>query len=220
MQSKILGRFLKGVLGAAFLAAALSASAFTEGTDYVTLEKPIPHADKTLIKVFSYDCPFCYKYDKRVTVPVVKKLEGVVTFEPYHLETKAKYGPQATRLLAILMLKDHANGTPLIDDKALFKKAKTAYYAAYHDKKERWDGGENDFLKTGLDAVGMSRADYDAAVKDPRVEELVQKWKGAYDAAKIQGVPAYVVNGKYLIYTKNIRSEDGLVNLVKELSGK
>ncbi len=220
MQSKFLKPFLKGVLCVSFLAAAVSASAFTEGTDYVALEKPIPNADKTLIKVFSYDCPFCYKYDKSVTGPVVQKLEGVLKFEPYHLETKAKYGPQASRFFAVLILKDQANGTPLIDDKSIFKKAKMAYYAAYHDKKERWDGGENDFLKTGLDAIGMSRADYDAAVKDPKVEEMFQKWKAGYEVAKIQGIPAYVVNGKYLIYTKNIRSVDGMVDLIKELAGK
>jgi thiol:disulfide interchange protein DsbA len=213
--------FLKSLLSVSFIAMAFSASAFTEGVDYVTLEKPIPNADKTLIKVFSYDCPFCYKYDKRVTGPVVQKLEGVVQFKPYHLETKGKYGLPASRLFAVLVLKDQANGVPLIDeDKSLFKKAKMAYYAAYHDKKERWDGGENDFLKTGLDAVGMSRADYDAAIKDPRVEALAQEWKAGYDAAKVQGVPAYVVNGKYLIYTKNIRSEGGLVDLIKELAGK
>jgi thiol:disulfide interchange protein DsbA len=221
MQSKnLLNTFLRVALCALFIAMASSASAFTEGVDYVTLEKPIPNADKTLIKVFSYDCPFCYRYDKRVTEPVVQKLEGIVRFEPYPFETKAKYGTQASRLFAVLMLKDHASGTSLVDDKSLFKKAKMAYYAAYHDKKERWDGGGNDFLKTGLDAVGMSCADYDAAVKDPKVEEMLQKWKGGYDAARIQGIPAFVVNGKYLIYTKNIQSEDGMVALIKELAAK
>ncbi|MDR0247700.1 MAG: thiol:disulfide interchange protein DsbA/DsbL [Burkholderiales bacterium] len=220
MRSNFLKRFLKGFLCTAFFVAAFPALAFTEGTDYVALEKPIPNADKTLIKVSSYDCPFCYRYDKRVTEPVVQKLEGILTFVPYPLEAKAKYGPQACRLLAVLILKDQANGTSLIDDKSFFKKAKMAYYVAYHDKKERWDGGENDFLKTGLDAVGMVRAEYDVAVKNPKVEEMLQKWAAGYEVARIQGVPAYVVNGKYLIYTKNIRSEEGLVDLVKELAGK
>ncbi|MCL2872983.1 MAG: thiol:disulfide interchange protein DsbA/DsbL [Betaproteobacteria bacterium] len=220
MRLAFLKNVVKGVFCAAFVAVTFPASAATEGTDYMVLEKPIPNADKTLIKVFSYDCPFCYKYDKRVTVPVVKKLEGIVKFEPYPLETKAKYGLQASRLFAVLMLKDGAKGVSLIDDNSLFKKAKMAYYEAYHDKKERWGGGENDFLKTGLDAVGMSRADFDAAVKDPKVEGMVQQWKVGYDIAKIQGIPAYVVNGKYLIYTKNIRSEDGLVDLIKELASK
>lgn len=58
----------KTILLTAALAVSFTASAFTEGTDYMVLEKPIPNADKTLIKVFSYACPFCYKYDKAVTV--------------------------------------------------------------------------------------------------------------------------------------------------------
>jgi thiol:disulfide interchange protein DsbA len=220
MWSNFFKLFLKSVLCASFLAAAFPALAFTEGTDYVRLEKPIPNANKTLIKVFSYDCPFCYRYDKRVTGTVVQSLDGVVKFEPYHLETKAKYGAQASRLFAVLILKDQASGTSLIDDKSLFNKAKMAYYAAYHDKNERWDGGEDAFLKTGLDAVGMSQAEYDAAAKDPKVEEMLQRWTAAHDAAKIQGVPAYIVNGKFLIQTKSIRSESGLANLIKELERK
>lgn len=44
----------KSILLTAALAVSFTASAFTEGTDYMVLEKPIPNADKTLIKVFSY----------------------------------------------------------------------------------------------------------------------------------------------------------------------
>ena len=46
---------------------------------------------------------------------------------------------------------------------------------------------------------------------------MCAEWKTSYDVAKIQGIPAYVVNGKYLIMTKSIRNFDGMVNLVKEL---
>nr|VUD23122.1 disulfide isomerase [Salmonella sp. NCTC 7297] len=44
----------------------------------------------------------------------------------------------------------------------------------------------------------MSQADFEAALKDPAVQETLEKWKAAYDVAKIQGVPAYVVNGSTL----------------------
>ncbi|MDR2016811.1 MAG: hypothetical protein LBP90_04315 [Burkholderiales bacterium] len=65
MPSKFLTPFLKTVLCASFFMAAFSASAFTEGADYVVLKTPTPNADKTLTKVFSYDGPFCYMHDKR-----------------------------------------------------------------------------------------------------------------------------------------------------------
>ncbi|EGW1131286.1 thiol:disulfide interchange protein DsbA/DsbL [Salmonella enterica] len=188
MSTQWITSLFKSVVLTAALVTPFAASAFTEGTDYMVLEKPIPNADKTLIKVFSYACPFCYKYDKAVTGPV----------------------------------SDKAAGISLFDAKSQFKKAKFAWYAAYHDKKERWSDGKDpaSFIKTGLDAAGMSQADFEAALKDPAVQETLEKWKAAYDVAKIQGVPAYVVNGKYLIYTKNIKSIDSMAELVRELATK
>ncbi len=222
MSLKWITSLFKGVLVAALLATPLAVSASIEGSDYMVLEKPIPNADKTLIKVFSYACPFCYKYDKAVTADVVKKTADVVTFIPFHLETKGEYGKQASEVFAVLIAKDKAAGLSLFDDKSSFKKAKFAYYAAYHDKKERWSDGKDPdaFIQTGLDSVGMTRADFDAALKEPQVQETLVTWKASYDVAKIQGVPAYVVNGKYLIYTKSIKSIDGMADLVKELASK
>ena len=200
-----------------------SGFAFTEGTDYLVLEKPIPNAQNTLIKVFSYDCPFCYKYDKAVTPKVVPQLPADVTFRPFHLKTKGKYGEMGTKLFAVLLAKDQANGLSdkeLYSDKSLLKKAKMAYYQAYHDKKERWDAGEEAYLQTGLDAVGMSKAEYEEGLKDPKVQALIAEWDQSYDVAKIQGIPGFVVNGKYLIYTKNIKSVDGMLQLINELLKK
>ena len=216
---KLLTLLAKGL--ALSMLVATASFGFTEGTDYVKLEKPIANADKTLIKVFSYDCPFCYKYDKAVTPVIVPKLPEGMTFRPFHLKTKGKYGVQASELFATLIIKDQDNGVKtLFDEKSQFKKAKMAYYNAYHDKKERWDAGAESFLETGLAASGLSKADFDKAKEDPRVKALIAEWEQSYDVAKVQGVPGFVVNGKYLIYTKNITSPDGMVSLIKELSTK
>lgn len=223
MYTSPLKKLFKGALCAGLLATSFLASAFTEGTDYIVLEKPIPNAEKTLIKVFSYDCPFCYKYDKAVTAPVAKKVADIVTFAPFHLETKGQYGLQGSEIFAVMLAKDHAAGISIFDDKSQFKKAKFAYYIAYHDKKQRWSDGKDPeaFIKTGLDAAGMNKADFEAALKQPAVQKTLEKWKASsYDVAKIQGVPAYVVNGKYLIMTKSIKSIDSLAELIRELAAK
>lgn len=119
----------------AALVSPFAASAFTEGTDYMVLEKPIPNADKTLIKVFSYACPFCYKYDKAVTGPVSDKVADLVTFTPFHLETKGEYGKQASEVFAVMIAKDQAAGSHCLTPNHSSKKAKFAYYTAYHDKR-------------------------------------------------------------------------------------
>jgi protein-disulfide isomerase len=218
----MLTRVLKVVVKTVALLALFTSTvfAFTEGTDYVKLEKEIPNAKNTLIKVFSYDCPFCYKYDKQVTPKVVPLLPKGVEFRPFHLKTKGKYGVQGSELFAVLLLKDQQSGVDLLSDKSHFKIAKMAYYKAYHDKKERWDSGPEAYLKTGLDAVGMSKADFEKAKTNPKVKALLKEWEASYAVAKVQGVPGFVVNGKYLIYTKNISSVDSMSALIKELLKK
>ncbi|MGG7074623.1 thiol:disulfide interchange protein DsbA/DsbL [Campylobacter sp. 9BO] len=209
------------VLSAVALFGALSANAFNEGEDYIVLDKPLSVEKGTLTKVFSYACPFCYKYDKSVTPAVVKKVEGL-KYEPFHLKTKANEhgeGETASKLLAVAVVKDRAANKDLFADDSLFKKVKMAYYKSYHDKKQRFSSAD-EFLKLGLDASGISKEDYEKELANPEVVELLKKWEESYDVAKIQGVPAFVVNGKYLIYTAKITSIDGMANLIKELIAK
>ena len=208
-------------LGLSVIAA--TAMAATEGTDYVKLDKPMVNAEGKLTKIFSYDCPFCFKFDVGVDpkmVPLAEKATGL-KFDMVHIETKGKYGRAGSELFAWCQLRDKAAGiTDWEDPKSIFKKAKDAIYKAYHRQGERWASGEAAFLKTGLDAIGATAEEFEAARKTPEVQQLADSWKPSYDVAKIQGIPAYVVNGKYLIMTKSIRSVQGLVDLITELSKK
>lgn len=171
--------------------------AFEEGKDFMVLEKAIPNAQGTLIKVWSYSCPFCYKYDKVVTQPTVDKLPKSIAFKPYHLSSKGDYGKEGTRLFAVLLANDVKKGLSDRDindkNKSTFKKVKMAYYNAYHDKKERWGAGANPeaFLQLGLDAAGLSKAEFEKRLQDADVQAYIKEWDAqAYDVAKIQGFPA------------------------------
>ena len=55
--------FLKTAVAVAAMAFTAVTMAATEGTDYVKLDKPYAYGEGKLTKIFSYDCPFCYKYD-------------------------------------------------------------------------------------------------------------------------------------------------------------
>jgi len=192
-----------------------------EGVDYVTLAKPIPNMGNTVIKVFRYDCPFCYKYDKHVMPNIVKVLaKDGIKFTVWHLNANARYGSQASELFAALISKDSKAGLGLFDDRASFKKAQFAYYKAYHDDRERWDKGADAFLKTGLDAAGITSAEFQKLRKEPATQARLKDWDGAYEIAKVQGVPAFVVKGRYLLYTKNIGSMNDMVAKIKELMAK
>ncbi len=218
MQRRQLVQAAAALLCSAGLSGA--AMAFTEGTDYIKLEKPLTNAENTLVKVYSYDCPFCFKYDKSVdpaALPLIEK-ETKLVFKPMHLETKGAYGRAASLYLAMCMIRDEKAGVSIESKDSLFKKAKDAIYTAYHKKQERWKSGEAAFVETMNQATGIT--DFETAKNDPAVVALADSWKETYDVARIQGIPAYVVNGKYLIMTKSIRSIRGFADLVKELSTK
>ena len=192
-----------------------------QGVDYEVLSNPIPNAQNTIIEVYSYACPFCYKYTK-ITPALIKALPKGVEFKPYHLEQKGDYGKIASQVFAVAMAKDAKAKISSNDSKSSFHKAESAYFDEYHAKKNRWGNGKDpeSFLQTGLNAMNISKADYEAALNDKAVQDTLKAWEISYEVAKVQGVPAFVVNGKYLIYTKSITSMQDLEEKVKFLLKK
>lgn len=191
-----------------------------EGTDYIVLPKSVPGYEDTVFEVFSYACPFCYKYDKAVLPKLILKLNPSLKFTYWHLQSKGTYGSAANKLFAALITKDEKAGLGSFDSGSSFKKAKDAYYDAYHNKKERWDAGEDSFLQFGLKAAGITEAEFELLLAAPASKERLVLWENALDIAKIQGVPAFVVDGKYLLYTKNIKSLEGMAAAINALAAK
>ena len=197
------------------------ANALEEGKEYQILQKPLDVPKNSVVKVFSYECPHCYKFDKTVTPKLFSELDGV-KFIPYHLKTKGKLGETASKIFAAMIVLDEASDVSLLSDKSKFKKAKFAIYKATHDKDDDFNGGKDKarFIKEALGAAGVSDADYDKALASQRAQEILKTWDDSYDVAKIQGVPAYVVGGKYLINVKAIGSVDAMAAAVRELLAK
>ena len=72
-------------------------------------------------------------------------------------------------------------------------------------------------LPQSYGATGVSDADYDKALDSARVQEILKTWDESYDVAKIQGVPAFVVGGKYLLNVQALGSVDAMTEAIKEL---
>ena len=199
----------------------VSANALEEGKEYQILQKPLDVPKNSVVKVFSYECPHCYKFDKTVTPKLFSELDGV-KFIPYHLKTKGKLGETASKIFAAMIALDEANDVSLLSDKSKFKKAKFAVYNAVHDKNDDFNGGKDKarFIKTAISAAGVSEADYDKALASERAQEILKTWDESYDVAKVQGVPAYVVSGKYLLNAQALGSIDAMAAAVKELSAR
>lgn len=216
---KIISKFTR--ILAVFCLLGSMANALEEGKEYQILQKPLDVPKNSVVKVFSYECPHCYKFDKTVTPKLFSELDGV-KFIPYHLKTKGKLGETASKIFAAMIALDEANDVSLLSEKSKFKKAKFAVYNAVHDKNDDFKDGKDKarFIKTAISAAGVSEADYDKALASQRAQEILKAWDESYDVAKVQGVPAYVVSGKYLLNAQALGSIDAMAAAVKELSAR
>ena len=212
-------KLIKMLILSAFFA--LNLSALTEGIEYQTLAKPLNVPKNSVVKVFSYDCPHCYQFDRSITKKLMAKLDGV-KFMPYHLSTKGKLGETTSKIFAALISIDEANGTDLLSDESKFKQAKFAIYKARHDEKDDFNDGKDKqrFIDLALNAAHVSKDEYEKALSSDRAKELLNEWFASYDVASISGVPAFVVSGKYLINLSAASSIDEMAKTIKELLDK
>ncbi|MDT3306697.1 thiol:disulfide interchange protein DsbA/DsbL [Shewanella sp. SP1S2-4] len=197
------------VLGAMLLSCSVSAAKFSEGEHYQLLGDASFNAPNQVVKVYSVNCPFCYKYDKSVTPGMVNNLPKGVTFDAYHITTKPPFGAEKALVLAYAKTQSEE----------AYKAAKMAFYKHYHDDKIHFTTAD-EAIDFGLKAANLDKAAFDTAKNSPEVKALLTKWDQGVAVAKIQGIPAIVVNGKYLINTKSIRSMQMLDELVAELVAK
>jgi len=216
---KMLSKFIR-ILAAVCLLG-VSANALEVGVNYQVLQKPLNVPKNSVVKIFNYECPHCYAFDRTVTPQLMKKLEGA-EFLPWNLKAKGVFGQTASGIFAALIVLDEKDDVSPLSDESKFKKAKFAIYKAIHDKKDNFGGGSDKqrFIKTALDAAGVSMSEYEAALASKKAQALLAQWDAGYEVAVISGVPAFVVSGKYLLNTASFGSVDEMVAAVKELLAK
>ena len=194
----------------ALLTAALPAHAQKQlavGTDYVEITPPQPTDNPAKIEViefFSYACPHCSDLNPSIIkwaakLPADVEFKRVpVNFSPfYQLMARLYYTLEALgelkRLDETVFNAIHVKGLRLIDDKSI----------------QEWAVGQ------GIDAKKFSDAynSFGIISKVKRGDQLAK-------AAKIQGVPAIAVDGRFLVVGKNVKSHDEQLALTDKVIDK
>ena len=178
------------------------------GRDYVVLNPVQPTDDPAKIEViefFSYGCPHCsdlnpaaMKWAAKLPADVAFKRIPVGFNNPfYQLMAKLYYALEAIgelqRLDSAAFDAIHNKGLRLIDEKSVLE----------------WVSGQ------GVDAKKFSDAfkSFGVISKAKRADQMAQ-------SSKIQGVPALLVDGRYLVVGKDVKSHDGLLALTDQVIGK
>ncbi|TBL67357.1 thiol:disulfide interchange protein DsbA [Hafnia alvei] len=162
-----------------------SAAQFSEGDQYVKLDKSVTNEPQVL-EFFSFYCPHCYEFEEvyHVSDAVRKGLPAGVKMTKYHVEFLGPLGKQLTQAWAVAM----ALGVEDKITQPMFEAVqKTQSVQSPEDIR-------NVFIK-----AGVSAADYDGALNSFVVKSLVVQQEKAAEDLQLRGVPAIFVNGKYMV---------------------
>ncbi|KQN63235.1 thiol:disulfide interchange protein DsbA [Erwinia sp. Leaf53] len=193
------------------LAFSASAAQFTDGKEYVTLDKPAT-GEPQVLEFFSFFCPHCFEFEEvwHVSDAVKKNLPADVKVAKYHVEfLGGDLGKTVTQAWAVAMalgVEDKVTA-PLFDG---IQKSQTITDAAS--------------LKAAfVKAAGIKPEDYDAAWNSFVVKSLVAQQEKAAADLDLRGVPAMFVNGKYMVNNGGLDTSSmdnyvqGFANVVKFL---
>ena len=177
-------KILLALVGIA-MAFGASAAQFSEGDQYVKLDKSIT-GEPQVLEFFSFYCPHCYEFEEvyHVSDAVRKGLPEGVKMTKYHVEFLGPLGKQLTQAWAVAM----ALGVEDKITQPMFEAVqKTQSVQSPEDIR-------NVFIK-----AGVSAADYDGALNSYVVKSLVVQQEKAAEDLQLRGVPAIFVNGKYMV---------------------
>ncbi len=177
-------KILLALVGIA-MAFGASAAQFSEGDQYVKLDKSIT-GEPQVLEFFSFYCPHCYEFEEvyHVSDAVRKGLPEGVKMTKYHVEFLGPLGKQLTQAWAVAM----ALG---VEDKI----TQPMFEAV---QKTQSVQSPEDIRKVFIKA-GVSAADYDGALNSFVVKSLVVQQEKAAEDLQLRGVPAIFVNGKYMV---------------------
>ncbi|MBJ7223301.1 MULTISPECIES: thiol:disulfide interchange protein DsbA [unclassified Brenneria] len=167
------------------LAFSASAAEFSNGKQYIELDKPATQEPQVL-EFFSFYCPHCYQFSLVYHIPeaVEKALPTGTKMTRYHVDFLGPLGKELTQAWAVAMaLGVEDKVSPLLFDAV---------------QKTQALQKPEDIRKVFISA-GVSAEEFDGALNSFVVKSLVVQQEKAAADLQLRGVPAMFVNGKYMI---------------------
>ena len=193
--------------GLSYSALAAENGTLMQGVEYKQIPTPqaIAPYTKTVVEVFGYTCPHCYHLEPSLNAWLKNKPADV------HFERMPVVFNNPNW---IFMAKVFYTAKEL----SVLKQSHSAFFHALHrDKKELYTVEK---IAEFFTQFGVKEADFIATFKGFKVDQLVRKAQQLTRAYGVEGVPAVVVNGKYLTDVPMAGNRDKLWQAVDTLTGK
>lgn len=196
---------IAALFGALVLSFSVNAAAtkFSEGDYYKVLDLPAS-STPTVNEFFSFYCPHCNSFEPLIQ-GLKKQLPEDAKFQKSHVSFMGgNMGKSVSKAYAVMVMLD-------IEDKmvpVLFNRIHNMNKPPRNDEELR---------QIFLDE-GVSAKDYDGAFKSFANNSMVNRFNKSFQSSGLTGVPAVVVNNKYLVQTDKITSAEEYYDLINWLT--
>ena len=198
-------RWLMGFLALMLVSgSALAQSAFVDGTDYQTISPAVKTSqpDKVVVtEIFWYGCPHCFRFEPHVERWSASLSDGVV-FERVPSSLNPRWTEHARAYYAFKMM-------------GVLDQAHKALFDAIHLKRQRLTSLDTlaEFVSDlGLDEK-LFRENYFSFPVETQIRKNIQREKHYGH----RGVPAVIVNGKYLVSASLAGSNERMIEIMNYL---
>ncbi len=182
-----------------------AAPLFKEGVHYDVVKQAATTKPEVL-EFFSYFCPHCYSFEP-IMAEVKKSLPQGVEFKRNPVAFLGReMGPELQRAYAVATLLDVET-----------KFSPVAFKQIQVDRKPPQSRAD---IKALFESIGVAGNEYEGAVDSFAVTGMVSQYDRNTTEMQIRGVPATVVNGRYLLKTESVKSADEYKALVQFLLNK
>jgi thiol:disulfide interchange protein DsbA len=189
------------------LSGAPATRAADEGIDYRTIEEPQraePGDDVEVLELFWYGCPHCYYLEQPLKKWLSNKPDNV-TFRRIPAAASPRWVPHAKAYYAAEQL-------------GALDKLHEPLFQALHDRRQKIFTDEQ--LIAFAAEQGIDEDEFRAAYNSFPVDMQVRKAAELVRRYRIDGVPAIVVNGKYLTSATQTGSNARMFEVIDALVAK
>jgi thiol:disulfide interchange protein DsbA len=200
-------RCLVGLIALMISSAVMSQTAFVEGTDYKLVSPAVKTSqpDKVVVtEVFWYGCPHCFRFEPHVERWAAGLKDGVV-FEQVPSILNPRWTEHARTYYSLKMM-------------GALESTHKAFFDAIHIKRQHLtslDTIAKFVAESGFDEQ-VFRDNYFSFPVETQLRKNVQKEK-RYGH---NGVPAVIVNGKYLVSASLAGSNERMIDIMSYLVAK
>jgi len=178
--------------------------AFIEGSDYERISQPVKTSqpDKVVVtEIFWYGCPHCFRFEPYAVRWSASLPDGVV-FEQVPSSLNSRWTEHARAYYAFQVM-------------GVIEQTHEAFFDALHLKRQRLNSVDS--IAEWVAEQGLDEAAFREAYYSFPVETLMRKNAQREKRYGHNGVPAVIINGKYLVSGSLAGSNERMIEIMNFL---